>query len=203
MPVLPVRSPEPVISPGTTSTTAVEHLLRSRRASRSTCPACARRQLLLPAARAPRPERHASYSSARSGFAATTSVRARSHASRAARRGARPRGSSASTSSGTKKSWSAGRPRISLTPRDLVGAERVAVRLRGVLELRRRVADVRAQHDERRPVAPRPCRRAGRASSASRSSATSPSSHDVPAVRRRSASGTSSLYVELGRRRRS
>ena len=33
---------------------------------------------------------------------------------------------------------------------DLVGAERTAVRLLGVGELRRRVADVRAQHDQRR-----------------------------------------------------
>ena len=39
-----------------------------------------------------------------------------------------------------------------LDRRDLVGPERVAVRFRRVLELGRRVADVRAQHDERRPL---------------------------------------------------
>ena len=45
-----------------------------------------------------------------------------------------------------------GEPEDLLDPRDLVGAERLAVRLRRVLELGRRVPDVRAQDEQRRAV---------------------------------------------------
>ena len=174
MPVLPVRSPEPVNRPGTTSTSGAEHLL-DRDARRHRLAGLERRQLLLP------PGKRA----ARDARVELVALRPRfPRLARALRRGGPRRGSSASTSSGTKKSWSAGRPRISFVARDLVGAERVAVRLLRVGELRRRVADVRAQHDERRARRPRPCPRAARVRARRGRSAASPSCDDVPAVRR-------------------
>ena len=70
--------------------------------------------------------------------------------SRVGARGDRRRGSARARRRGRRSL--PGAARGSPSPRDLVGAERDAVRGRGVLHLGRRVTDVRAQHDERRPA---------------------------------------------------
>ena len=117
---------------------------------------------------------HASYSSARAGLARATRPGVRSTPRARRRRGGRRRGSARARRRG-RRSLPAGRPRISLHARDLVGAERVAVRGRGVLHLRRRVADVRTQRRPATGVGLRPSPVRSPASSTSGSSAASPS----------------------------
>ena len=154
VPVFPVRSAPPADEAG--------HDVERSRSSDLACTRCAGGELV-----AARPRRAASPPSRRARAArGTRRAASASSGSRVAERGAallprlargaaaraRPRGSTSSTSSGTKKSSSGGSPRISLTARDLVGAERVAVGLGGVGVLRRRLADVAAQHDQARAV---------------------------------------------------
>ena len=91
---------------------------------------------------------------ARSGSAARQRVeRSRRHASYSGRSavGARAR-SSARTSSGTRNVGDSGQPSARLAAGDLLGAERLAVRLARVLLVRRAVADVAAARSRARAL---------------------------------------------------
>ena len=67
-------------------------------------------------------------------------------------RGRRPAGRARARRPGPRSAVSGSKPSASLVSRDLVGAERRAVRLAGVLQVRRREADDRAHRDERRAL---------------------------------------------------
>ena len=147
VPVLPVRSAPPPTRPGTTSASGVEARAAGL-AGGDLVADVPRGQLGVPAG------------DARAGRCRPRRPRGR----RPSRRGAaaRPRGAarplrpaarySSSTSSSTWNVRSGSRPRISLVTRISSSPERVAVGVGGVGELGRRVADVAAQHDQRRRV---------------------------------------------------
>ena len=138
MPVLPVRSPDAVNRPGTTSTTAASTSSIAVRVA-TEAPNCHAGSFWSHPCR-PAPEMHASYSS---GFG---------RASHAARASCAARAGLAVPEQHVVGDEEVLRRETEdlLHLGDLVRAERAAVRGRGVLHLRRRIADVRTQHDQRR-----------------------------------------------------
>ena len=189
VPVLPVRSAPPPMSPGTTSSDRVEARAAAPCGWRPSRPASHVGSFVLPAGRARGRSRHGLV-----GLAVAVPRGAAASPTPRARRGpARPALAVELEHVVGHEERLVGRQAEDLLGgRDLVLAERVAVGLGGVGELGRRVADVAAQHDQRRAVLDGHRPRAAPASSASRSLATSPSCVDVPAVG----------LEALGRRRR-